>query len=88
MQIAEANSIIETEPKFEAYFSSISNQLYLNYPEDAMADVRITDINGKVVLEQSISSGKTVFDLNAYNCGVYFIMLISEDKYSTKKILR
>jgi hypothetical protein len=65
-----------------------NNGSFIVEPQNTLYNVHCTvyDINGKVVLSQSIS-GKTSIDANALNEGVYNISISSNEVVINKRIV-
>ena len=50
---------------------------------------QLIDLNGKIILNNSINNAQTKVDLNAYSKGIYFIKVIKELKeIKTFKIIK
>ncbi len=88
LQISEANSIDESALEFEAYFSPNSDQIIVNYNEAFDAKMIITDLHGRIILQESISLGQTAVETAEWETGVYFVTLISGENRGVKKIVR
>ena len=51
-------------------------------------NMQVVDVTGRIVLAQDIQAGVTSLDLQAYNNGVYFIRLISENQIQTIRVVK
>jgi hypothetical protein len=52
-------------------------------------DYQLIDLNGKIILNNSINNVQTKVDLNAYSTGVYFIKVIKKsEEIKTFKIIK
>ncbi len=51
--------------------------------------IRLTDLNGKIILSQSIQEGKRVV-LSSTNLrkGIYLLSLIGEDEFTVKRVIK
>lgn len=64
-----------------------ANQI-MNLEVNATSNVKMVDVLGNVVLEQTISAGKQSFSVADFKNGVYFIMIESEGiKPTTRKVI-
>jgi sugar lactone lactonase YvrE len=51
------------------------------------AQIRITDIMGKLIYSNKIETAKTIISTNGYNKGVYFLTLINGNEIETQKFI-
>lgn len=54
---------------------------------DSEINIIVTDIIGKVIINQKIQDAKTKIDLSSYEKGLYFIQLHNNNDVSTQKII-
>jgi hypothetical protein len=54
---------------------------------DSEMNIIVTDIIGKVIINQKIQDAKTKIDLSVYEKGLYFIQLLNNNEVSTQKII-
>tara|TARA_B110000285_G_scaffold215240_1_gene261411 strand:- start:296 stop:778 length:483 start_codon:yes stop_codon:yes gene_type:complete len=73
------------------YPNPTSDYLILEFADysNEKIDYQLIDLNGKVILNNSINNAQTTVDLNAYSKGIYFIKVIKEsEEIKTFKIIK
>ncbi|MFT5819590.1 MAG: hypothetical protein ACI8ZM_000815 [Crocinitomix sp.] len=88
LQIGETNAIDELETDLDAYISSNKDQIIITYSETKAAQMVITDLNGRIILQQLITDQETIVRTAEWENGVYFIQLNSGDRSLVKKVIR
>ncbi|NOQ75814.1 MAG: T9SS type A sorting domain-containing protein [Crocinitomix sp.] len=88
MQVAVANAIDELQLDLDATIFASKDQIIVTYKETDMASLIITDLNGRIVLEQLITEQETIVRTAEWVKGIYFVQLKSGDKNFVKKIVR
>jgi len=73
---------------FSVYPNPANNLITVNYNGVSPANISITDITGKVVLQHLINSSRTeMLDISALNKGLYFITLNNGSEKNTRKLI-
>ncbi|MDA3879389.1 MAG: RICIN domain-containing protein [Prolixibacteraceae bacterium] len=91
IQIAstEISSEMATDEKIELYPNPVSSSLSISISKDyEKAELRIFDLDGKMVLNTIISGEKSVLNLDKLESGIYMITIIAKDWIMNKKIVK
>jgi pterin-4a-carbinolamine dehydratase len=88
LQLAEMNAIGELEVDLDASVFVLTDQIKVLSNETTAVNMVITDLNGRVVMEQLISDHETMISTNDWENGVYFVQLKSGNRAVVKKIVR
>ncbi|GAB4285937.1 MAG: hypothetical protein Kow0068_11460 [Marinilabiliales bacterium] len=72
--------------ELKVYPNPAYNLLFINYNE-TIKEIKLYDINGKVVLTQSPYKSNTEININKLNQGLYFINVITQSGIKTGKII-
>ena len=78
-------------PAVEIYPNPTADKFVLYVPckENEQLQVSIYDMNGQKIEEQIISGNSTVFNINNYKQGVYFVRIVAQSGQSvTKKLIK
>ena len=78
--IKEVNS---TSPRLNV----TDKKLYLTDSNQSVSSIKIVDVNGKIVLSQSISKDGFVADIQNWISGVYIVQLLGENGETIQKII-
>lgn len=84
---------LEESKLIDVYPNPVSDMLYINLNafDEKEVSLRIIDIQGKVVKNNNLPGGQTVFQVNCNNfpSGIYFVELLDEsgDLMTTEKIV-
>jgi photosystem II stability/assembly factor-like uncharacterized protein len=81
------NEAFEAASTFNVYPNPASSLVNISSDVDAF-DVSVSDLTGKVVLEQSMSGIENSVDVSSLNSGVYFFTITSDAKKETVKIIK
>jgi len=60
----------------------------IQWQQTGQAELRVTDLNGKTVLQQEVNGRSAVIDLKNYATGVYLLTVRFADGVVTKKLIR
>ena len=86
---AEVNE--ETENKdFIYYPNPVTDQLRINYNNDSPSKLEIIDVNGKILLQNTIAPSNSSIHINTSNLsnGLYIIRLINQNHSITSKLIK
>ena len=64
------------------------HQLTVLLPEGSKATIRITDVYGKTIMIQSVSTPKSVLPTHSWNPGIYFVATEINGKIMIEKVLK
>jgi hypothetical protein len=78
--------IAETASGIKVYPNPTSDVLFLDMPQDA--DIRLINMNGKVLLQQKFASGHVRIDMSGYNAGIYHLEIINGKDMLSKTVIR
>lgn len=84
-----ADNLIEYEDdKSGFYYYPIPSKgfLYCEIPNNS-SSISVFDLHGKKVLERQVNKSNMKLDLNNFVDGIYFVQLITNDQYFTRKIV-
>lgn len=88
IQVDVCTGIVETNTNSFEIYPNPTNGFFTikmnDIPDDAV--VKVLDLLGKVVLEQSASSTMSI-DLSQYGKGIYMVMIVSEESVKARKVI-
>jgi len=88
LNITSNTTSIESENKenLSIYPNPASEYLHIKYSNDVYLRAKITDLSGKVILDEQVNDAK--IDVRTLNNGIYFISLQNDEKIiTTQKII-
>jgi hypothetical protein len=88
LQIAEANSIDELPTDFAPTVLSTKNQIIIRQQEQLELKLVITDLNGRLVFQQTSADHEIVVNTGDWQSGMYIIQLSSGDQTVVKKLIK
>lgn len=89
VNVDESLSITEESSNvFSIYPNPVSNWLTINLGNHPDAKLTIHDVNGKLILERTISSNLQLIDVSQLQSGMYITTLSSTDKTETKRLIK
>ena len=68
------------------YPNPATNQVTIAF-EGGKALVELVDLNGSIVMSQSVEGGETTLNLSNVATGVYFVRLVSNNHTSVQKLM-
>jgi hypothetical protein len=77
-----------TEFVYEVYPNPTSGQLTIVVPANTSAQVRLTDLNGKTLLDIQSQTAATVLDLGQFATGVYMLQIQVGSNRVTERIIK
>jgi len=83
-------SVNETEKaKFFVYPNPVSSQLYIQGLENTEGlQAILTDINGKILVDERLNDGESKLDVSSLSPGVYTLRVVSaSDEFQTKIVI-
>lgn len=83
--LKDVNSNLE----FNIFPNPNNGQFEINYSSSTnlKTEIRVLDVLGKVVYQTEMTDDKVLIDLNTQSAGIYYVVLMSENKLITKKIV-
>ncbi len=87
----QVTSIAENEKvlDFNVYPNPFSDEIYISVLlQDENTSLQLIDINGKVMLNEKLSSSKSMINLSAVQKGVYFLKVENSSGSATKMIVK
>lgn len=72
----------------EAYPNPTNGQLNFNFADNTKRQVRISDITGKLLLEQDCTQTNLSLDISGFNQGVYLISIQTGNEIYSSKIVK
>ena len=82
VNIADLNSLISIYP------NPTVNQIIISNNSSQQIEISITNINGKIIFNETTNSNKYSIDLQGNNPGIYFISIRTETEIINKKIIK
>ena len=70
------------------YPNPTKSNLYINNSAENKLNIRVIDLNGKVIIKTSSDSNKIRLDMEIYPSGVYSVIIEFEDSSVVKKIIK
>lgn len=70
------------------YPSPINNELQVEFLAGITSEVRITDIYGRILVQEKSDSGKMIFNTSAFEKGIYFVSIEQEGQVYVQKVIR
>jgi hypothetical protein len=78
----------QNEIQFRVYPNPSNGSLFVAVPEDLTAvHISITDINGRAMIEQNLSSSLERIDTDNWTRGIYFLTVQSNEGKSSRKVI-
>ncbi len=75
--------------KFSFYPNPTGNQLNLSFKKVENAEIKVTNMLGKVMIEMNLeNTNKVTVDLSNFPAGIYFVSLQDENKAITRKVIK
>jgi len=75
-------------PKYSVYPNPVMDFLNLKFEENGIKHIRLTNVNGSLLLETKITGCETSLDLSEFDTGIYLLSIISESGIFTQKIVK
>ncbi|HMQ46616.1 MAG TPA: DUF4465 domain-containing protein [Saprospiraceae bacterium] len=69
----------QNKPSWQYYPNPASNFLILNWPETNPAQLRVMDVNGKMMASEKLQSGKNEISLEPFPSGIYWMQIRREN---------
>lgn len=86
--IDETLSLVnETDQDFTIYPNPVKNWLHIKL-SNIRAEIKLHDINGKLLLNQKLSSRTNAIDISNVESGVYLLTINTENSSETKRIIK
>lgn len=87
--VATSVKNIDNEFDLNIFPNPNNGQFEINYSylTNHKTEVKVLDVLGKVVYQTELSNNKALIDLNTQSPGIYYVVLKSENKLITKKIV-
>jgi len=74
--------------EIEIYPNPASDFIFINLNKIKNTNLKITDVNGKTILEKNIVSNETKIDISKFALGTYFIKIQNETETFIEKIVK
>ncbi len=86
---ATKEEVLIVENKISVFPNPVTNRVNIRIPAArGMADIKLFDMYGKLVMQKTSSQPITQLDLSVIPSGVYLVKVISDGKESTAKIIK
>jgi surface protein len=72
----------------KVYPNPVKNWLNINFGSSNQQVITITDVNGKIILNQKNASNLLALDVSTLSNGLYFLNISSEGKNQVKKFIK
>ncbi|MGB1308709.1 MAG: M28 family peptidase [Oceanihabitans sp.] len=75
--------------EFTIYPNPVKSHLVIEIANNSeKAAIELLDVTGKIILKKTTSTSKTTLNLSALNSGVYFLKVLTNNKYKVSKIVK
>ena len=71
----------------QVYPNPATNQVKINLAVEGTANLSITDLSGRVLMQTTIAEPTNILDISGYQTGLYLINIQQGDKKGTFKLL-
>jgi hypothetical protein len=87
-QTTAGNTDIESEQTLSIFPNPASDMLNINLKAGSFAQIKITDLNGKIVWEKTgLNSNLSQIDISQLTNGIYTIQIIEKNEFQTARLL-
>ena len=81
-------TVVEENPSFSIYPNPASNQLAVYSKQLTVSTCTITDLTGRILFTETISSSETKIDISSLQSGIYFIEVKNANGKSIVKFVK
>jgi len=81
-------STVENNIDFDIYPNPVKDVLFLEYSDYNNSKYRITDINGRILVESEITNTRTAINTKDFAKGVYIITIYKDDSVLSRKFVK
>jgi hypothetical protein len=74
--------------QYQFYPNPVKDFLNLKFEENGIKHIRLTNVNGSLLLETKITECETNLDLSEFDSGIYLLSIVSESGIITQKIVK
>lgn len=85
--ITGLNDFLKSQ-QYHIYPNPVKDFLNLKLEENGIKHIRLTNVNGSLLLETKITGCETNLDLSEFDTGIYLLSIISESSIFTRKIVK
>jgi hypothetical protein len=80
--------ILDLATGFELYPNPTRNFVNVSWTANGNSNVKLTDLNGKVLQHENTSAQQTTLDLTNYTPGVYILTIQTGEQVVTERIIK
>lgn len=86
-EITEIDDVVSDAEKIKIYPNPTDGILYINVSNSTIDNIVVSDITGKVYVNETVNADQSEIDLSSYPKGIYFVNIVTENDSYTKKVV-